>query len=113
MKYGWYYTQVASRGAQNKSLRDTGPEGKTNLENRRSDSTDNPEISNKSDGQDTREEPDDKLACRQDSSSGSGTDMTRSVYGRPRTRNAQRSESGRKTKVNFLKVRKYKQTVNG
>ena len=31
MKYGWYYTQVASRGAQNKSRRDASPEGKRTL----------------------------------------------------------------------------------
>ena len=80
------------REGRKKMPRGVSRKGRQNLENRRSDSTDNPEISNKSDGQDTREEPDDKLACRQDSSSGSGTDMTRSVYGRPRTRNAQRSE---------------------
>ena len=44
-KYGWYYTEVASREAQQKSRRNAGSEGKMNLENRRSDSTDNPEIS--------------------------------------------------------------------
>ena len=48
MKYGCYYTEVASREAQQKSLTDAGPEGKKNLENRSSDSTDNPEISVKS-----------------------------------------------------------------
>ena len=48
MKYGWYYTEVALREAQQKSLTDAGPEGWKNLENRRSDSTDNPEISVKS-----------------------------------------------------------------
>ena len=46
VKYGWYYTEVASREVQQKSLTDAGPEGKKNLENRRPDSTDNPEISN-------------------------------------------------------------------
>ena len=45
VKYGWYYTEVASREAQQKSLRNAGSKGKMNLENRRSDSTDNPEIS--------------------------------------------------------------------
>ena len=45
MKYGCYYTEVASREAQQKSLRNAGSKAKTNLENQRSDSTDNPEIS--------------------------------------------------------------------
>ena len=31
MKYGWYYTQVASREAQNKSLKGESPKGKRTL----------------------------------------------------------------------------------
>ena len=92
MKYGWYYTQVASRGAQNKSLRDASPKGERTLkiEDQTVQTTlkflKSPAPGRRVEGRNG------KLACRAGLPHGSRAAKTRSASGRPRARNAKHSE---------------------